>query len=135
LGEKATSAVRDVIAEGDLPVLPLTFIAIDGYTTFRAEFAITEGDLVFHFFVTDEVQALQSPKKYWHELFPQALSDVADKHFNVTFPRLKAAYTPEQASWWMRAVGFGKVLDPHRFSYKFFDALDSALDAAMPKAT
>lgn len=127
--------MKDVIADGDLPVLPLSFIPIDDYTTFRAEFAITEGDIVYHFFVTDEVQKLPNPKKYWFELFPQALSEVADKHFNATFPRLKAAYTEEQASWWMRAYGFGKVLDPHRFSYKFFDALDSALDAAMPKAT
>lgn len=124
-----------VIADGDLPVLPLSFIPIEDYTTYRAEFAITEGDIVFHFFVTEEVQKLPDPQKYWYEVFPNALAEVADAHFRVGFPRLRAAYTPEQASWWMRAGGFGKVLDPHRFSYKFFDALDAALDKEMPKAT
>lgn len=127
--------MKEVIAEGDLPVLPINFIPIDDYTTYRAEFAIVEGDIVYHFFVTEEVQKLPDPQKYWFESFPNALQEVADKHFKVTFPRLKAAYTPEQASWWMRAFGFGKLLDPHRFSYKFFDALDAALDAATNKST
>ena len=119
----------------DLPVLPMVFTAVEGYTTFKAELAIAEGDIIFHFYVTDEIQKLPNPKKYWLELFPKALSESAEQYFNVTFPRLKAAYTEEKASWWMRAFGFGRLLDPHKFAYRFFDVLDEALDMEMPKAT
>lgn len=136
--EKVTSLVMgDQTVDGapvDLPVLPLMFIAIDGYTTFRAEMAITEGDIVFHFYPTDEVQKLPKANHYWRELFPNALSAVSEEYFKVTFPRLKAAYTEEKASWWMRAFGFGKLLDPHKFAYRFFDVLDAALDGEMDKA-
>jgi hypothetical protein len=119
----------------ELPVLPIKFIQITEYTTFRAEVAITDGDIVFHFYANEEINKLPDPRKYWLELFPNALSSTAEVYFNATFPRLKAAYTEEQASWWMRAFGFGKLLDPHRFAYKFFDVLDAALDGEMPKAT
>jgi hypothetical protein len=133
--ERASSAVEAVIAEGDLPVLPISFIPIDDYTTFRAEFAIVGGDIVYHFYVTEEVQKLPDHKAYWFERFPEAMQSAADTHFKVGFPRLKAQYVPEMASWWMRAFGFGKVLDPHRFSFKFFDSLDALLDREIPKAT
>ena len=56
---------------------------------------------------------------------------MAEEYFQATYPRLKAAYTEEQASWWMRAYGFGQLLDPHKFAYGFFDKLDEALDAAL----
>ena len=116
--------------KGTMPVLPLQFIKIHDYTTFAAEFAITEGDLVFHFFATDEVNARPDPREYWLTTFPNTFSQVAEDYFKATYPRLKAAYTEEQASWWMRAVGFGMLLLPHEFAYGFFDALDAALDAA-----
>lgn len=122
-------------AEGDLPVLPLQFIPITEYTTFRAELAIADGDLIFHFYVTGEVNALREPKKYWLEFFPAVLEPVAKTYFNAEFPRLKAAYTEEQASWWFRAFGFGHVLEPHKFAYGFLEKLDAALDEAISKAT
>lgn len=137
--EKVTSVVTgEQTVDGDpieLPVLPIKFIQITEYTTFRAEVAITDGDIVFHFYANDDINNLPNPSKYWLDLFPNALSAVAEKYFNATFPRLKAAYTEEQASWWMRAFGFGRLLDPHKSAYKFFDVLDAALDGEMPKAT
>lgn len=100
-------------------------------TTFAAEVAVTEGDLVYHFYATDEVNALPSPQQYWHELFPAVLERTAKEYFKADFPRLKAAYTEEKASWWLRAFGFGRVLDPHKMALRFCDVLDAALDAAM----
>ena len=120
--------------KGYMPLLPIAFIPILGFTTFSAELAVTEGDLVFHFYVTDEVNAGANPQKYWHELFPEVLQKTAQEYFKADYPRLKAAYTEEKASWWMRAFGFGLVLDPHKLAYRFFDALDVALDAAIASA-
>lgn len=119
-----------------LPVMGINFIDITEYTTFRAEFAVTEGDLVFHFFPTEEVHALTNPtpNKYWTELFPSLLEPVAKRYFNADETRLKAAYTAEQVSWWMRAFGFGQVLDPHKFAYGFLAELDAALDGAIVNA-
>lgn len=118
-----------------LPVLPLLFIAVREYTTFAAEYAVTEGDLVFHFYVTDEVNKLTNPKVYWLERFPEILEPVVKEFFNADFPRVKAAYTEEKASWWLRAFGFGMVLDPHAFVDKFFNSLDAALEGAMTSST
>jgi hypothetical protein len=118
-------------AKGTLPVLPLHFIQCTDYTTFALEFAITEGDIVFHFYVTDEINALPDPTTYWKETFPNTLSTCVESYFKATYPRIKAAYTEEKASWWMRAYGFGHVLDPHLFVYKFLDEFDAALDGAV----
>ncbi len=132
-------AVQTLKAEGDLPVLPLQFIQVTEYTTFRAELAITDGDIVFHFYVTEEVKQLQkpTPREYWlgdNGIFPNALSEVAQQHFEVGYPRLKASYTEEMASWWLRAYGFGLLLESHKFAYAFLERLDAALDAAISKA-
>ena len=118
-----------------LPVQPLHFISVRDYTTFDAEVAIAEGDLIYHFFANKEINALSNPQRYWLELFPKELEKVAQEYFKATFPRLKAAYTEEQASWWMRAYQFGMVLDPHRLAYGLFDALDAALDTVMKSST
>jgi hypothetical protein len=119
-----------------LPVLAIHFIDVTEYTTFRAELAVTEGDLVFHFYPTNEVHALKlpTPEKYWKEVFAAVLEPVAKQYFNAEEPRLKAAYTAEQASWWMRAFGFGQVLDPHKLAYGFLEVLDKALDGAITNA-
>jgi hypothetical protein len=114
--------------EPSLPVLPIQFIPIREYTTFAAEVAVTDGDLVYHFYVTDEVNALSQPNKYWLETFPRVLDQVARAYFNAEFPSLKAAYTEEKASWWLRAFGFGMVLNPHKRAYGLFDLLDAALE-------
>lgn len=111
-------------------VLPVRLVRVDEYTTFVAELAILQGDIVFHFYVTDEVNAGKNPQLYWKEVFPIVLSKTAEEHFKAQYPRLKAAYTEEKASWWMRAYGFGLVLNPHKYAYSFLATLDAALDAA-----
>lgn len=116
-------------------VLPLQFIRVSDYTTFEAEIAILDGDIVFHFYVTPEVNKGSNPKLYWLQLFPVVLSEVAQVHFNATFPQLKAAYTEEKASWWMRAFGKGMVLDPHRYAYAFLERLDGALEEGQARKT
>ncbi len=131
LSREQAQAKIETEAQGTLPVLPLHFIPVRDYTTFSLEFAITEGDIVFHFYATNEVNALPDPAKYWKETFPNTLSTSVESYFKATYPRIKAAYTEEHASWWMRAYGFGHVLDPHGFVYKFLDELDAALDGAV----
>jgi hypothetical protein len=125
-----TEAANAIDKVRSLQTMAIQFIPNRDYTTFAAEVAVTEGDIVYHFYVTDEVNKLSSPHAYWHERFPQALEKVAQEYFKAKFPRLKAAYTEEQASWWLRAFGFGRVLHPHRLARGLFDALDKELDSA-----
>jgi hypothetical protein len=128
-------AQQQLEKENQLPVLPIRFQEVLGYTTFAAEYAVSEGDIIFHFFVTLEVQKMPEPKKYWLETFPEVFDRVAQEHFQAQFPRLKAAYTEEKASWWMRAFGFGMVLEPHQLAHSFFDKLDQELDAVLKGTT
>jgi len=133
--DQATTTILDE-SKATIPVFQLHFIPIDTHTTFRAQLAITDGDLIIHFFMNDEIRKMPDPMKYWREVFPNTLSATAEKYFDATYPRLKAAYTEDQfveggPSWWMRAYGFGHVLDPHKFAYRFFDELDAALDLAL----
>lgn len=116
-------------------MLPIRFQVVDSYTTFAAEYAVSDGDIIFHFYPTLEVQKLAEPKKYWLEKFPETLDRVAQEHFQAQFPRLKAAYTEEKASWWMRAFGFGMVLEPHQLTHNFFDKLDQTLDLDLKGST
>ena len=126
---QVTSTVEgEQVAE--LPVIGITFMKVQDLTTFAAEVAVTEGDFVYHFYVTDEVNRGPNPHKYWLELFPEVLEKTAKEYFKADFPRLKAAYTEEKASWWLRAFGFGLVLEPHKMALSFCDALDAALDSA-----
>ncbi len=129
-----TSQISSIVTdEKSQFAVPVQFIPCRDFTTFEAEFAVTEGDLVFHFKVTPEVQALDNPSKYWLEDFSKALDTVAQEVFKASFPRLRAAYTEEMASWYLRAEGAGMLLDPHALAYRFLDALDAALDARMQK--
>lgn len=133
--DQATTNLSDE-TKSTIPVFKLHFIPIDQHTTFKAEVAISEGDIIIHFFMNDEIRAMPNPEKYWKETFPNVLSATAEGYFNATYPKLKAAYTEEPGieqgpSWWMRAYGFGHTLDPHKYAYGFFDALDAALDALL----
>jgi hypothetical protein len=110
--------------------MALQFVPVLDYTTFAAEIAVSDGDIIYHFFVTDEVNKLASPKTYWHETFSAALEKVAQVYFKAKSPRLKAAYTEEKASWWLRAYGFGRVLHPHKLARGLLVELDKELDSA-----
>lgn len=121
------------------------FIPVNDYTTFRAEFSITDGDIIFHFFKTPEVDAKgpQASYEYWSNIFPQCLEPVSKACFNADAPRLKAQHIYDSDSpysqrepldsWWFRAYGFGHLLDPHAKAYAFAEALDAALDAWISK--
>lgn len=121
----------------------LAFQEVNDYTTFKAEFAMEAGDMIFHFYKTPEIRSLPNPRGYWAEVFPSVLEPVAKKAFDADYPRLKAqhVYDEEQPhsptepldSWWFRAYGFGHRLDPHSVAYRFLDALDAALDEAIVK--
>jgi hypothetical protein len=144
-----TQVTRTVSEEqkGVLPLLPLHFTRVEDLTTFSAEVAVTEGDAVYHFYVTKEANALPhwvtsagtftlgiTPHKYWLELFPQVMEKVAREYFDADERRLVAAYTEEKASWWLRAKGAGMKLDPQRFALGFCDKLDAALESSMENA-
>ena len=115
----------------------LAFIPFTEYTTFTGEFAIKEGDLVFHFNRSREVMAKdeQSRERYWRTTFPTCLERAAKKIFECDYPRIMGQFIHEPSlgiieSWWFRADGFGQLLEPHKKAYAFLDALDSALDEA-----
>ena len=125
------------------------FTQVNDYTTFRAEFAIEEGDFIFHFFLAPEVlaraQELQGDihkkqllelealvKKYWLDSFPRSLDIVARNFFQAGPERLKATYIDdyELKYWWLRCQGYAdQGLNPEARCQAFLEKLDQALDA------
>lgn len=109
---------------------------VEEYTTFLAEFAVQDSDIIIHFFLpyeayTDTTKGKRVKAgydKYWQNNFPITLSNVAMQHFDATYPRIFAEWVPEMQSWYMRCRGFGNRLDPESFTRKFFEVLDVALD-------
>lgn len=120
--EKETGGVRG-----------LQFVKVEDYTTFVAEYAIEGHDLVFHFFLPPELiaQPGKLTSQYWKEIFPMVLEPIVFEIFKVQPPRVQAAYVSELDlnSWWLRAYGFADLLDPDALCSKFFERLDSALEA------
>lgn len=110
---------------------PIRFVQVGAYTTFSAEYAMEEGDFILHFFLPPE---LKSPL-YWASLFPQVLDTVARAHFQAGPPRLRAAYTEEVNSWWLRANGYDTVLNKDEYIIRFLDKLDEALDQMLDTLT
>lgn len=115
------------------------------YTTFKGEFAVEAGDIIFHFFKTPEILAWtpEQQRRYWAEIFAATLEKVAMAHSGCTADsgRLKAQHTYDDESpyskaepldaWWFRAFGFGHLLDPHKWALRFCELLDEGLDAAL----
>lgn len=116
--------------QGDQGVSPLEFTRDKTYTTFEAEHAFAGDDIVFHFFRTPE----NGSEKYWQDIFPDALSEVAQEVFQAGYPRLKAAFTRETDSWWMRANSFASIGLPDERVKRFYQNLDQALEARNSKA-
>lgn len=127
--------------QDDQGVMPLQFEVVDEYTTFIARFAIDDNDLIFHFYLPAElvhVPTVASPKpepyfqarvdKYWNDNLPRTLDIVARDFFKAEAPRLKAAFTPEMNSWWLRGFGMADVLDPAARARAFLAKFDQALD-------
>lgn len=107
----------------------MSFTRVSDYTTFEAEYCITlTGDIVFHFYLPETVSHLKAAELYWHTKFPEALDLTARTYWDAEFPRLKAAFTEEQNSWWLRCFGFGFIGDPEVRVQKFLEKLDSVLE-------
>jgi hypothetical protein len=98
-------------AEPDLGIRVPTFTS-RRHERFVVEFAIIDSDLVFHFKLPPDKEAQLLESNFWRQTFPEVLSALAQAYFKATYPRLKAAYTEEVNSWWMRAYGFADVPDP-----------------------
>lgn len=99
------------------------------YGHFQVEFSLGR-DIVIHFFVHPDALSRWSERAleaWWQQVFPTVLSDVAQKHFNATIPRIMAKYTMETASWWFKAQGYGYLLDQTAFLHAFFELLDGSL--------
>jgi hypothetical protein len=117
----------------DVGVAPVAFTPAPDYTTFRAEFALEGGDIIVHFFLPGDPDARAGAPTYWTETFPAELERVAKEVFKADYPRLQAQHVSAQDlgidSWWLRAFGFGHLLDPAALTLRFFERLDVALDA------
>jgi len=120
--QEATTLLASQDEQG---VAALQFVPTTDFTTFRAEYAFSGDDIVFHFFRTEE----NPGEEYWGTIFPNVLSEVAQEVFQAGYPRLKAAFTREHDSWWMRAGSFVNVGLPEERVKRFYAALDQALEA------
>ncbi len=60
--------------------------------------------------------------------FANVLDATAQDYFKATFPRIKAAYTPEMQSWWMQLNSF-PVLDLQTYIDEFYKRLDAEFKA------
>ena len=124
---------------GGLADAVVKFKKVENFTTFMAEYAFIDGNIVVHFFPPreayvqhnslDRVVVSEEFLRGWKMTFPRVLSPVAEDYFNATAPVLEATYVAEMTSWWLRAGGFANRLEPDAFVLGFFVALDAKLDA------
>lgn len=120
----------------------INFTDVNDYTTFKAEYAWVDGDLIVHFFLTKEmVQANKTEeggplvKQYWLHTFPLGLDKASKEYFQSDSPRLQAKYTDELASWYFRAQNYGDRLDPDLFVESFLEHLDQVLETPQTPAS
>lgn len=102
------------------------FKPVEGYTTFRAEYALQDSNIIVHFFLPPDFRGDKG--SYWAIRFPRALDATAQHCFQATRPRLQAKYTEELESWWLRAQSYDHIVDLDGFMTSFFDLLDGALE-------
>jgi len=105
------------------------FTQVPFYTTFRAEYALQDDNLIVHFFLPPELNGQVG--EYWTVRFPRALDLVARRYFSADRPRLTAKYTEELKSWWLRAMSYGHIVDFKGFVTGFFDELDHVLETTV----
>ena len=109
-------------------VEPMSFTRVEDYTTFVAEYAVEDEDIILHFYPTKEMShEKELDRRYWLQLFPTVLDPVARTFFSADFPRLKACFVPEMGSWWLRAYGLAGLSPSDRVS-RFLDKFDTALE-------
>jgi len=135
--ERVAAGGKDApVAVGNVLNAVVKFIQVEQYTTFLAEYAFLDGDIIVHFFPAKE-EYIEVAGKHrvreesllrWQRLFPEVLSPVAEAYFRATLPRISAQYVPEMTSWYFRAGGFANLLNADNFILTFFERLDDALD-------
>lgn len=130
VSEQDHNTLRSMQAQTPAGVVPLQFVQVNDYTTFRAEYALDGADFVVHFYQTPEHE---KDIPYWLKSFPAVLDAVAREHFQANQPRLVAAYTEEMGSWWLRAHDYANILDKDGYIRKFLDKLDQTLDTLTSK--
>lgn len=118
----------------------LKFTKVENFTTFLAEYVLSDGSIIVHFFPPREAYELslstQQPRvtaeflRMWKKKFPLVLSPTAENYFLATYPVLAATYVEEMTSWWMRIGGYAGRTDVDEVIMRFFETLDAALDAA-----
>lgn len=118
----------------------IQFTEVNDYTTFAAEYSLVGGDIIVHFFPpAEQYELLPDGKRrarmqylnWWRTGFAQVLDRAAQDYFRATAPILSAEYIPEMTSWWLRAGGFARRLDPAGFTERFFAHLDQQIEAAV----
>ena len=124
---------------GNIDGAVVKFTRVDDFTTLSAEYALKEGDIVFHFFPpleaflhvqgTDSKRVPQDYLREWSSRFERSVSPVAEEHFRATYPVLAAQFIPEMQSWWVRAGGFANRLNAEELATSFIAKMDAALDA------
>jgi len=115
----------------------ISFTKVENYTTFVAEYAFIDGDIIIHFFPPKEYytqingvyKILDECLLIWKRKFPQVLSPSAEKYFLVSLPVIMAQYIPEMTSWYFKASGFARRVDPDAFVLHFLSFLDKSLDS------
>jgi len=120
---------RAFSSEGTLNPKAIEFLIYDGMF-FRAEYQLIDRNLVFHLFVRPEHVSdvpVQTLERWWLNDFAQHLDTVAQAYFDATAPRLQALYTQEVASWFLKAQGYGDLIDPLAFARGFLERLDGTL--------
>ncbi len=115
----------------------LTFTPVS-FRYFTAEHTLNDRAVIIHFFVSDKLKAAWDIKQleyWWLNTFAATLSVVAKEHFKADAPRIVAKYTPEVASWWFKAQGYGHLLDLAAYLDAFFLRLDDTLHDALLAAS
>lgn len=125
---------------GGIAEAVITFEKVEKFTTFMAEFAVRDGAIIVHFFPPREAHevslATHEPRvtaeflRFWKKKFPWILSPVAENFFKAGPPLLTATYIEEMTSWYMRVGGYAGRDDAADVIMRFFEVLDSAVDAA-----
>jgi hypothetical protein len=135
--ERQAAGGKDVpIAVGNVLNAMVKFTQVEIYTTFLAEYAFVDGNIVVHFFPAKEAyvevggrhRVTEEALLHWQRVFPAVLSPTAEAYFHATLPIISAQYIPEMTSWYFRAGGFARRLQPEEFILRFFERLDDALD-------
>lgn len=132
---------QDQLRVEDAGTVPaLVFTSVSSYTTFYAEYAIDNGNLIFHFFRSPELEKLNKKNRHWEDTFPVHLDQVARDFFKMDYPRLRATLVDNvlradadekeegESSWWLKANGVANTPDPSGLAELFISKLDQSLD-------